>query len=129
MFKFWPDEEKTETIGVNWDKSGVYTTSVDISPKFRYVYYVPGAHGEAYKLGVPVVQYDTKTNQKKVLVFLDKFYQDNYGYVMAGTFGVELSPDGSLLVIQMNGGFGPPASRFEHTSIIAIHIPESERAE
>lgn len=129
MFKFWPDQEKTETIGVNWDKSGVYTTSVDISPKFRYVYYVPGAHGEAYKLGVPVIQYDTKTGQKKVLAFLDKFYQDNYGYVMAGTFGIELSPDGSLLVIEMNGGFGPPASRFEHPSIIAVHIPESERAE
>lgn len=129
MFRFYPDEERTELIGINWDKAGVYTTSLDISPKFRYVYYVPAAHGEAWKLGAPVVQYDTKTNRRKVIAFLEKFYFETYGYCLGGTFGIELSEDGSLLVIHMNGGFGSEAARYEHPAIFAVHIPESERVE
>jgi hypothetical protein len=129
LFKFWPDEERTEVLGVNWDKEGVYTTSIDISPKFRYIYYVPASHGQAWQYGAPVVQYDTKMNRKKVIAFLEKHTFETYGYTIAGTYGIELSEDGSLLVIQMNGGFGPEAGRFEHTSIFAVHIPESERVE
>ncbi len=129
FFKFWPDEERTELIGINWDKEGVYTTTLDISPKFRYVYYVPAAHGQAWKFGAPVIQYDTKTNRRKVIAFLADFYKENYGYVSGGTYGIELSEDGSLLVIQMNGAFGNDAHPFEHPAIFAIHIPESERVE
>jgi hypothetical protein len=129
FFKFWPDEERTEAVGINWDKEGVYTTSLDISPRFRYVYYVPASHGESWKWGAPVIQYDTKTNRRKVIAFLEKFYQETYGYCIGGTYGIELSADGSLLVIQMNGSFGPEATRFEQPAIFAVHIPESERME
>ena len=129
FFKFWPDEERTEVIGVNWDKEGVYTTSLDISPKYRHIYYVPASHGEAWKYGAPVVQHDTKTNRKKVIAFLENVSFPTYGYMIAGTYGIELSEDGSLLVIQTNGGFGPEQSRFEHTAVFAVHIPESERVE
>jgi len=131
IYKFYPDEERTELIGINWDEQGVYTTSVAMSPKFRYIYYVPGSHGGAMNLGTPVVQFDTQSNKKKVIAFLGPYYHNKYGYGTTGTFGIELSEDGSLLVIQMNGGFGedPYKSRFEHTAIFAVHIPESERSE
>jgi hypothetical protein len=131
MYKFNPDEEKTEYIGINWDAEGVYTTSVAMDSKFRYIYYVPGSHGRTMNLGTPVVQYDIKTGQKKVIAFLGPLYHEKYGYACTGTFGIELSEDDSLLVIQMNGGFGenPHKSMFENTAVFAVHIPESERPE
>jgi len=129
LFTFYPDEERTELIGVNWDEKGVYTTSVAMDSKSRYIYYVPGSHGRTMNLGTPVVQYSIERNEKKVIAFLGPYYHGKYGYATTGTFGIELSADDSLLVIQMNGGFDadPHRARFEHPAIFAVHIPESER--
>ncbi len=131
FFKFYPDEERTEPAGVNWDESGVYTTSMVMSPKYRYLYYVLSAHSQGYKWGTPVIQYDTKTGKKKAIAFLAPFYQKEYGYLPGGTFGIELSEDGSLLVIHMNGKFGPAdgKSAYGQCSVFAVHIPETERVE
>ena len=131
IFTFKPDQEATEFVTVNWDTAGVYTTSVAMSPGFRYVYYIPGAHGKSFQWGAPVVQYDTRTDRKKVIAFLHPYYHKTYGYICGGTFGIELSDDGSSLVIQMNGKFGPlnVDSGFGNPAIFVVHIPESERRE
>lgn len=132
LFKFSPDREAVEIIDVNWGKSGVYTVSMALSPGERYLYYLPGANGQFTEQGTPVVQYDLHTGTKKVLAFLGPYIHRNYGYITEGTYGIELSRDGSLLVVQMNGLFGPDwrkRGRYEHPSIFAIHIPESEREE
>jgi len=130
MFKFYPEEERTEYMDINWD-TGVYTTSISISPKFRYLYYVPGSHGGTMNLETPVVQYDLSNGKKKVIAFLNPYYYEKYGYTVTGTYGIELSPDGSYIVICMNGGFGPDRhkGKFEHTGIFVVYIPESERVE
>ncbi len=131
LFKFFPDEERTELVGVNWDEKGVYTTSIAMSPKYRYLYYALSASGQGYKWGTPVIQYDTKTGEKKALAFLAPYYHETYGYLPGGTFGVELSEDGALLVIHMNGKFGPADGRgaYGQCAVFAVHIPESEREE
>ncbi len=131
MFKFYPDEERTELVGVNWDESGVYVATMSMSPQNRYLYYVPGSSTGDHKWGNPVVQYDTLTGQKKVIAFLNNFYHDSYGYMIGGTFGIELSEDGSLLVIQTNGRFGPrkEGGSSGQPAIFAVHIPEKERIE
>ncbi len=132
IFTFSPEEEKTEFVDINWGESGIYTPSIAMSPKCRYLYYLSTGYGEQRKLNTPVIQYDIKTKQKKVIAFLAPYYEKKYGYSPTGTFGIELSEDGSLLVIHMNGGFVP--NRYEmansiYASIFAIHIPESERQE
>ena len=131
FFKFWPEDERTELIGVTWEKDGVYTASITMSPGCRYIYYLPDAHGHNHHLEQPVVQYDTVSGTKKVLAFLSPFYHEKYGYVTKGSYGIELSADGSLLVIEMNGTFNPEAKkgRYSHPAIFAVHIPESERRE
>jgi len=131
LFKFYPDREQTELVGVNWGPEGDYVTSLALSPKFRYIYYVPGAHGASMKFGVPVVQYDTVTDTRKVIAFLGQYYHDTYGYTPLGTYGVELSEDGSYLVMHMNGAFHPDQLKphFEYPSIFVVHIPEEERRE
>ena len=109
----------------------MYVISMALSPKYRYIYYVPGPGHGVRELGTPVVQFDTQTNQKKVIAFLGPYYHEKYGYVNSGSYGSELSRDGSFLVIIMNGGFGPDMSKayYDQTAIYVVHIPESERIE
>ena len=37
-----------------------------MSPDEKYLYYAPGAHGSGSKTGVPVVQFNIKTGERKV---------------------------------------------------------------
>ena len=72
FFRFFPDEDKTEYVGVNWGKEGYYTANMCFSPKKRYIYYVPGTQARALGVGTPLVQYDTKNNRKKVMLIAGK---------------------------------------------------------
>lgn len=130
LFRFDPGSDEVESLGSGLGP-GHYTTSIALSPGGRYIYYVPGAHGNAWKIGTPVVQYDIQSRQRKVLAFLEGYYEANHDYRFGGTFGVTASPDGSLLFTAMNGrkfdfakeeGFGQP-------SLLVIHIAEAERPE
>jgi hypothetical protein len=117
LFKFFPEQDKAEHMGKNMF-SGEYVTFIEISPGRRYLYYSP-AHGG------PVVQYDIKTNQKKIIAFLGHYYALKYHYHIGGFFGGALSADGSSLLLVCNGGTnsGP------HPGMFHVHIPESERKE
>jgi glycerophosphoryl diester phosphodiesterase len=42
-------------------------TVVELSPDGRYPYYLPGAHGGAFRTGTEVVQYEVATGRRKVL--------------------------------------------------------------
>ncbi len=120
--------ETIKTIGPGMVASQDYVTSVDLDPVTqRYIYYVPGAHGGGVADGIPVVQYDIKTNTRKIIAFLSKFYTENYGYSPDGTFSTAVSPDGSILFITWNGSRFPNAKDWDTVAMTAIHIPESER--
>jgi hypothetical protein len=129
MFKFRPDEDRTELLGMNWD-NGRYCGSVCMSPDEGYLYYCPGSHGMGSFDRVPVVQYDTTTRTKKVLAFLGPYYRDKYGYTLGGTFSISLLPDARSLFIawygrfetRMRGGY----DAFGNPSFMILHIPQSE---
>jgi hypothetical protein len=131
MFKFWPEKPAVELVGVNWDK-GRYTSTIAMDPTGRYLYYMPGGTKmqNANEYGT-LVQYDIKTHQKKVLAWLVDYYYEKYGYWVGGTYGMEISKDGSFLVIIMNGAFRIRDDLhdypYEYPSIFVVHIPESER--
>lgn len=131
FFKFFPNEDRTELIGVNWGKSGKYTTNIATSPKGRYLYYLPGADRRAWQYGTPVVQYDTRNNRKKVIAFLYDYYLHKYGYAAHGTYGVELDEKGESLFFFMDGRFTSSGSDkgTRRPSMFLVHIPASERAE
>lgn len=132
FFKFYPAEDRTELIGVNWGRSGKYATNISVSPKGRYLYYLPGADRRAYEYGTPVVQYDTRTNRKKVIAFLHDHYLDKYGYVALGTYGLELDAAGESLFFFMDGRFttrDKVRTGVRRPSMFHVHIPASERIE
>ena len=124
FFRFKPDWEKgptVEVLGTTWDK-GRDTLQMAIDPTHRYVYYQPKGNNS------PLVQYDTKTGTKKAIGFLQDYYLDKYGYSLGSqVYGLQISKDGSFVVIAENGTFGGPGSSFGHPALTVVTIPKEER--
>lgn len=133
LFRYAPAQDKLEMLGPEF-LTGDYTTVTVLSPDEKYVYYLPGAHGGATKIGTPVVQYEIATGQRKVLAFLRDTIAERTGYIPAGTYGVAISKDGGTLYVNFNGSSPDAAPLVEKqakdfglTAFAAIHIPGSER--
>ena len=114
-------QPEVELVGTVWDE-GRDTLQMGISPKGRYIYFYP--MGDS-----PVIQYDVKTGKRKALCFLQDYYSDKYGYWMDAVYGMEISNDGTFLVVIMNGTFQGRNVTFGHPSLLVIEIPEKERIE
>jgi hypothetical protein len=133
LFRYKVADDKLELLGPAW-LTGDYVTVVELSPDERFLYYLPGAHGQATKSGTPVIQYEIATGKRTVLAFLAPAFEKEYDYVPAGTYGVKLSADGSTLYVNFNGHAGDrvrPANMkpngFGLCGFAAIHIPKAER--
>ena len=133
LFRYHVGRDELEMLGPNW-LSGMYTAVCVFSPDERFVYYQPGAHGQAFKDGTPVMQYEIATGRRKVLAFLADVCEQECDYVPGGTYGLKLSADGSTIYVNLNGHASDsvrPASMktkgFGLCAFAAIHIPESER--
>lgn len=134
LFRYHVGRDELQMLGMNW-LTGLYTAVCVLSPDERFVYYLPGAHGQAFKDGTPVVQYDVATGRRKVLAFLANVFEHDCGYVPGGTYGIKLSADGQTLFANLNG-HAPDSVRpafmktkgFGLCAFAAIHIPASERA-
>lgn len=102
--------------------SQTYIASIDVDSTGRYLYYIPGADGGAEKDGTPVVQFDTRTRQRKVLCVLHPFYQETDGCASKGTYSVALDAQGKTLFVTWNASRGgknwtaPPSPRSRSTS-------------
>lgn len=133
LFRLRPAEGKLETLGPTWG-TGQYTAVMVLSPDERFVYYLPGAHGQAFRYGTPVVQYEVATKTRKVLAFLAPALSEQIDYVPGGTYGIKLSSDGGTLYVNFNGHAADtirPAKMtpigFGLCSFAAINIPKLER--
>jgi hypothetical protein len=133
LFRYKVADDKLDDLGPVW-LTGDYVTVVELSPDERFLYYLPGAHGGAFKSGTPVVQYEIATGKRKVLAFLAPAFEKEYDYVPAGTYGLKVSADGTTLYVNFNGHAGDktrPAKMkpngFGLCGFAAVHIPATER--
>ncbi len=104
-----------------------YISSIEADPTGRFLYYVPGAHGGAIKDGTPIVQWDVKTGQRKVLGFLHHHFWEKYGYALDGSFSSALDEKGERLFISWDGWRKGQPRGWETAAITVVHIPASER--
>jgi sugar lactone lactonase YvrE len=133
LFRYRPAKDELALLGPAW-LGGDYGTVCELSPDERFLYYLPGAHGGAFKHGTPVVQYEIATGRRKVLAFLVETFEQAYDYVPAGTYGMKVSADGGTLYVNFNGHAGDrirprqmKPNGFGLCGFAAIHIPQAER--
>jgi len=125
FYAFNTKTEKIESLGAAAVGGQQYITSLDCDPTGRFFYYVPGAHGGAEQDGSPIVQFDTKTKQKKVIAFLHPFYEKKYAVTPRGTYSVALDQKGETLYITWNCSRGTRV--WDSCALTVVHIPASER--
>ncbi|MCE5250243.1 hypothetical protein LLG96_08485 [bacterium] len=126
LYKFWPDEVRTEVVTGLW-ADYTYVPRISLSGDDRYIYYVANTKRTEYHYK-PIIQFDTKTHRRKVLAFIADYYFDTYGYTFGSMHGSALSHDGSTFVMVFNGSFMPRDIGWQDTpSLVVLHIPESER--
>ncbi len=121
----WMFDVRTEQVTPLGDGApgrNTYVTSMDADPSGRYLYYVPGAHGGGPREGTPVMQYDVKTRQRKVIGFMNAL-AEKVGAQFEGTFSTALSEKGDILFITWNMG----RPKWDCGAVTALFIPESER--
>ena len=133
LFRYRPAADELTLLGPAWLR-GDYITVCELSPDERFLYYMPGAHGQATRHGTPVVQYEIATGRRKVLAFLAPAFEREHAYVPAGTYGVKVSADGGTLFVNFNGHAADALRPRHHRpngfglcAFAAIHIPASER--
>jgi hypothetical protein len=111
--------------------TGGYTTIAELSPDEKYVYYLPGAHGQAFSVGTPIIRFERATGKRTVLAFLGPYCEKTFGYVPGGTYGMKVSADGKTLYVNFNGHateqYSPANIRtkgFGLNSFAAIHLAD-----
>ncbi len=61
-----------------------YTASMALDPDGSRFFYVPGAHGDAYEQGTPVVAVDTATGDQTVIAELNGLAEKRLGLTLGG---------------------------------------------
>jgi hypothetical protein len=125
LYAFNTKTEKVEVLGPLAAGSQQYVASLDVDPTGRFLYYIAGAHGGSDADGSPVVQFDTKSKQKKVIAFLHPFYEKKYGAILRGTYSTAIDDKGEKLFVTWNVSRGSRA--WDCCALTVIHIPKSER--
>lgn len=128
LFTFDTKSEKVTELIDAFVAPPTYIATCKLDPTGRYLYYLPGAHGRSSQIGTAVIQFDTKTQRRKVIAFLYEPVLQTAKYHLGGTYGIALSGDGSQLFVNFNGGLpGTKQPDFGLCAAALIHIPASER--
>lgn len=117
--------EKVADLGPAAVGAQQYITALALDARGRYLYYCPGAHGNADRDGTPIVQYDTRTKTRKVIAFLAKHYTDKYGLTPRGSYALALDARGERLFITWNVSRG--GRNWDCCALSVVTIPEAER--
>lgn len=128
IFTFDPKTLRIKTVTKAFVTAGLYTASCELSPKGRYLYYMPSAHGGSRRHGSALIQLDTTTGRRKVIAFLNETLRRQKNYNLGGTYGLALSADGGVLFMNCNGA--PPDQKrpeFGLCAALVIRIPAGER--
>lgn len=129
MFSFFPDDQRTRLIGLNW-LDGCYCPATALSRDGRFLYYTPGTHKDPVPGGNVIVQLDTRTHARKVIAFLDAALGKRTTYRLGTSYSINLDTEDARLLITWNGHV--PASAEDakmagEPSFMSVEIPVSER--
>lgn len=99
-----------------------YVASMALHPDGERFLYVPGAHGDGWQQGTPLVVVDGDTGEDDVLVELHELGVEAFGLRLGGTYAVAVDSDRDLVYIGMNAGDAGEAS-FGEVVLVVVHLP------
>lgn len=88
-----------------------YTTSLAVTPEGDRLFWMPGAHGDAWEMGAPILQLDTATGEITELVSLVEPFEESLGLRPGGSYSITYH-EGSLIIglnastLDDDSGFG-----------------------
>jgi len=129
LFELNPVKQTLKNLGPNF-LSGDYTAVMVLSPDEKYIYFAPGAHGSATRVGTPVIQYQVSNGTRKVIAFLRYPVIQKANYLIGGNYNMQIDSKGAILYCVFNGAkFAGDRKQkvFGLPSFVAIAIPETER--
>jgi len=129
LFEFNAEKQTVKDLGPNF-LNGDYTAVMALSADQKFLYFAPGAHGSAAKVGTPVIQYDISRGTPKVLAFLKDAVLKKTNYYIAGNYNLQLDPSGETLFATFNGASYEPNKKqetFGRPSLLILKIPAAER--
>ena len=101
--------ERLTDLGANFG-DGHYNAVMVASPDGQYLYYLPGAHGGASRIGCPVVRFDIQKRKAIVIAYLAETLQQ-HGYQLGGSYNLQITRDGRKLLTTFNGATLDPQAR------------------
>jgi hypothetical protein len=99
LFAFSPEGEVRD-LG----PAGGYTTSLALDPDGPRFFYMPGAYGDAWKHGTPLVEFDAATGTRRVVVELNPLAEQRLGLTAGGSYDVAVDPSGERVYVGLNAG-------------------------
>jgi hypothetical protein len=121
LFRLAPDGTVTEMGPVEG-----YTASLALSPDGTTLYYVPGAHGDAYEAGAPLIAVDTATGEHRTVVEMQDMVASALDLRFGGTYNVVVDPGGKRLYIGANAGpntSGEDVDTFGSIVLVVVDLP------
>ncbi len=97
-----------------------YTASLGLSPDGGTIYYVPGAHGNSWEQGTPLVAVDTASGEQRTMVELNPLTEQAFGLTAGGTYDIAVDPQSGRIFIGLNAA--PPGEREAFGQVVAVLV-------
>jgi hypothetical protein len=81
-----------------------YTASIAVDPKGERLFYVPGAHGDSWEQGTPLIAVDTETGEQEIIVELNDVVGRELDLTLGGSYSVAVDPSGDRVYVGLNAG-------------------------
>jgi hypothetical protein len=81
-----------------------YTASVALADDGSSFFYVPGAHGDAFEQGTPLIAVDTETGEQTIVAELNGLAEEHLGLTLGGSYSVAVADDGRSVYVGLNAG-------------------------
>jgi hypothetical protein len=100
-----------------------YTASIALDPEGTRILYIPGAYGDSWEQGSPLVSLDPVTGDEDVIVELNRIAERELGLRLGGTYDIAVDPGTRTVYIGMNAGQASSGESFGEVVLLLIHLP------
>lgn len=99
-----------------------YTASMALAPDGEGFLYVPGAHGNAWEQGTPVLWVDGESGEHRTVVELHELGVDAFDLRLGGTYSIAVDAERRVVYVTMNAGEAGEES-FGEVVLVIVELP------